>query len=78
MSMRTPIELRNDAWECLQQAEQAPAQRDKAILLILAQGWASLADELERLGLVPDQAENGTNEDSAVIAGAEHQPGATN
>ena len=47
--MRTPVELRNDAWECLQQAEQAPAQRDKAILLILAQGWASLADEMERL-----------------------------
>jgi hypothetical protein len=78
MSMRTPIELRNDAWECLQQAEQAPAQRDKAILLILAQGWASLADELERLGLVPDQAENGCNEDSAVIAGAGPQPGAAN
>ena len=76
--MRTPIELRNDAWECLQQAEQAPAQRDKAILLILAQGWASLADELERLGLVPDQGEEGTNEDSAVIVGAEHQPGAAN
>lgn len=76
--MRTPIELRNDAWECLQQAEQAPAQRDKAILLILAQGWASLADELERLGPVPDQAENVTNDDSAVIAGAEHQQGAAN
>lgn len=53
--MRTPVEIRNDAWECLQQAEQAEASRDKAILLILAQGWASLAEELERLGIVPDQ-----------------------
>jgi hypothetical protein len=57
MSMRTPVELRNDAWECLQQAEQAPAQRDKAILLILAQGWASLADEMERLGVAADATE---------------------
>ena len=47
--MRTPVELRNDAWECLQRAEQAQQRRDKAILLILAQGWASLADEMERL-----------------------------
>jgi hypothetical protein len=50
MSMRTPVELRNDAWDCLQRAEHAEERRDKAILLILAQGWASLADEMERLG----------------------------
>lgn len=49
--MRTPVELRNDAWDCLQRAEHAVGQRDKAILLILAQGWASLADEMERLGV---------------------------
>ena len=49
--MRTPVELRNDAWDCLQRAEQAAGRRDKAILLILAQGWASLADEMERLGV---------------------------
>ncbi len=48
--MRSPLEIRNDAWECLQQAERAPARRDKAILLILAQWWASLATEMERLG----------------------------
>ena len=51
--MRTPVELRNDAWDCLQRAEQAAGRRDKAILLILAQGWASLADEMERRGLGP-------------------------
>jgi hypothetical protein len=54
MSMRTPIELRNDAWDCLQRAEHAEERRDKAILLILAQGWASLADEMERLGVAAD------------------------
>jgi hypothetical protein len=59
MSMRTPVELRNDAWDCLQRAEQAAGQRDKAILLILAQGWASLADEMERLG--------SAGHDSAVV-----------
>jgi hypothetical protein len=52
--MRTPVELRNDAWECLQRAEQASARREKAILLILAQGWASLADEMERLAPARD------------------------
>jgi hypothetical protein len=50
--MRTPVELRSDAWDCLQRAEQAQGRRDKAILLLLAQGWASLADEMERLGTV--------------------------
>lgn len=47
--MRTPLELRNDAWECLRQADQAPAQRDKAMLLIIAQGWASLAEQMEQM-----------------------------
>jgi hypothetical protein len=46
--MRTPLEIRNDALECLRQAGRVPARRHKAVLLILAQGWASLADELER------------------------------
>lgn len=46
--MRTPLEIRNDALECLRQADRVPARRHKAVLLILAQGWASLADELER------------------------------
>jgi hypothetical protein len=55
--MRSPLEIRNDAWECLQQAERAPARRDKAILLILAQGWASLAAEMERLGPQPTHDE---------------------
>lgn len=48
--MRTPLEIRNDALECLRQADQVQARRHKAVLLILAQGWASLAEELERVG----------------------------
>ena len=47
--MRTPLEIRNDALECLRQADQVQARRHKAVLLILAQGWASLAEELERV-----------------------------
>jgi hypothetical protein len=47
--MRTPIEIRSDAMECLRLADQAKQQGHKAVLLLLAQGWASLAQELERL-----------------------------
>jgi hypothetical protein len=46
--MRTPLEIRNDALDCLRQADRAPARRHKAILLLLAQGFASLAEEMER------------------------------
>lgn len=68
--MRTPVELRNDAWECLQRAEQAHARRDKAILLILAQGWASLADEMERLGVGKRTAEHAAGTPARGEAGA--------
>jgi len=68
--MRTPLEIRNDAWECLQQAEQARAQRDKAILLILAQGWASLADEMERLTVTENVALDGSDGAAAPAEGA--------
>jgi hypothetical protein len=54
--MRTPLEIRNDAFECLRQADRVPARRHKAVLLILAQGWASLADELERVAPAADDA----------------------
>ncbi len=55
--MRTPLEIRNDALHCLRQADRAPAPQHKAVLLILAQGWASLADEMERRGLTPEQVD---------------------
>ena len=47
--MRTPLELRNDAMQCLRMAEEAKARGHKAALLILAQGWAGLADQLEQM-----------------------------
>jgi hypothetical protein len=47
--MRTPVELRNDAMQCLRQAEEAKARGHKAALLLLAQGWASLADQMEEM-----------------------------
>jgi len=53
--MRTPLEIRNDALDCLRQADRVQARRHKAVLLILAQGWASLAEEMERRGLVPGE-----------------------
>ena len=71
--MRTPLELRNDALDCLRQADRAQARRHKAMLLILAQGWASLAEEMERRGLVPGddrQAESGDAAEELADAGA--------
>jgi hypothetical protein len=47
--MRTPIEIRNDAIECVRLADQAKQRGHKAVLLLMAQGWASLAQELELL-----------------------------
>lgn len=47
--MRTPIEVRNDAYECLRMAEEATAPRHKQVLLLIAQGWASLAEQMEHL-----------------------------
>jgi len=54
--MRTPIEIRNDALECLRLADQAKQRGHKAVLLLVAQGWASLAQELERMQ-GPDEPE---------------------
>jgi hypothetical protein len=47
--MRTPVELRNDAMQCLRMAEEAKARGHKAALLILAQGWAGMADQMEKM-----------------------------
>jgi hypothetical protein len=45
--MRTPIEVRNDAMECLRRADQAKSPQHKTILLLMAQGWALLAEQME-------------------------------
>jgi hypothetical protein len=61
--MRTPIEIRNDAYECLRMAEQASTARHKAVLLLIAQGWASLAEQLE---LMQTPSDDKPSESAAV------------
>ncbi len=46
--MRTVEEIRNDALECLRMADEAKARGHKAILLMLAKSWATLADQAEQ------------------------------
>ena len=46
--MRTVEEIRKDALECLRMADEAKARGHKAILLMLAKGWATLADQAEQ------------------------------
>jgi len=80
--MRTPLEIRNDALDCLRQAELAQARRHKAVLLILAQGWASLAEEMERRGLAPRDDAHVSSADEGHETSDEHSahlhPASTN
>jgi hypothetical protein len=45
--MRSPIEIRNDAMDCLRLAEQAKAPRQKSLFLLMAQAWNMLAQQAE-------------------------------
>ncbi len=72
--MRTPLELRNDALDCLRQADRAQARRHTAVLLILAQGWASLAEEMERRGLSPSNDQHARAANNGEESGGEHSP----
>ena len=47
--MRSPVDIRNDAMECLRLAEAAKAQQHKALFVTLAQAWALLADQAEQI-----------------------------
>ena len=47
--MRSPIEIRNDAMDCLRLAEQAKAPRQKTLFLLMAQAWNQLAQQAERI-----------------------------
>jgi hypothetical protein len=40
--------------QCLRMAEEAKARGHKAALLILAQGWAGLADQMEKMATADD------------------------
>ncbi len=70
--MRTPLEIRNDALDCLRQADRAQARRHKAVLLILAQGWASLAEEMERRGLSPRDDQHARASENGGESGDDH------
>jgi hypothetical protein len=45
--MRSPIEIRNDAMDCLRVAEQAKGTQRKSMFLLMAQAWAMLAQQAE-------------------------------
>ena len=45
--MRSPIEIRNDAMDCLRLAEQAKGTQRKSMFLLMAQAWAMLAQQAE-------------------------------
>jgi hypothetical protein len=48
--MRSPIEIRNDAMDCLRVAEQAKGTQRKSMFLLMAQAWAMLAQQAENIG----------------------------
>jgi hypothetical protein len=45
--MRNPIEIRNDAMDCLRLAEQAKGTQRKSLFLLMAQAWTMLAQQAE-------------------------------
>jgi hypothetical protein len=45
--MRSPIEIRNDAMDCLRVAEQANGTQRKSMFLMMAQAWTMLAQQAE-------------------------------
>ena len=45
--MRSPIEIRNDAMNCLRLAEQAKGTSRKSMFLLMAQAWTMLAHQAE-------------------------------
>jgi hypothetical protein len=55
--MRSPIEIRNDAMDCLRLAEQAKGTSRKSMFLLMAQAWAMLAQQAE--GIVAPGEDSG-------------------
>ena len=52
--MRSPIEIRSDAMDCLRVAEQAKGTQRKSMFLMMAQAWAMLADMAEDIAAPAD------------------------
>ena len=54
--MRSPIEIRNDAMDCLRVAEQAKGTQRKSMFMLMAQAWAMLAQQAENIAPPADGA----------------------
>jgi len=54
--MRSPIEIRNDAMDCLRVAEQAKGTQRKSMFLMMAQAWARLAEQAEGIAAPAEDA----------------------
>ncbi len=54
--MRSPVDIRNDAMECLRMADQAKAPGHKALFVTLAQAWAQLAEQAEQIQATAPEA----------------------
>ena len=59
--MRTPVEIRNDAMDCLRVAEQAKGTQRKSMFLMMAQAWAMLAEQAEGIAAPEDAAAGESN-----------------
>ena len=56
--MRSPIEIRNDAMDCLRVAEQAKGTQRKSMFLMMAQAWAMLAEQVEGIAAPTDASDD--------------------
>ena len=56
--MRSPIEIRNDAMDCLRVAEQAKGTQRKSMFLLMAQAWAMLAQQAEDIAAPGEDVDN--------------------
>ena len=54
--MRSPIEIRSDAMDCLRVAEQAKGTQRKSMFLMMAQAWAMLAEQAEGIAAPAEDA----------------------
>jgi hypothetical protein len=52
--MRSPLEIRNDAMDCLRLAEETTVPRHKSLFLLMAQAWNMLAQQAETIGAPAD------------------------
>jgi hypothetical protein len=51
MQLNGLVDVQNDAMECLQMAERAKSQEERAVLVDLARAWVLLGEQLNHLHL---------------------------